>query len=89
MYTIAGEDGEEYEATYGLPLINSFLFRTIDDQTKLINNNLQNNYNKIDDINKENEKLTETLNSLLLLKEDLDANKLNSETSDYAKTLKK
>ena len=50
---------------------------------------IQDNHNKIDDINKENEMLTVALNSLQLLTESLNTAIVSSETSGYAKTLKK
>ena len=89
IYTILGEDGEEYEATHNSNLVGAYLFRTPEEQLDRIKYAIQDNHNKIDDINKENEMLTVALNSLQLLTESLNTAIVSSETSAYAKTLKK
>ena len=89
IYTILGEDGEEYEATHNSNLVGAYLFRTPEEQVDRIKYAIQDNHNKIDDINKENERLTVALNSLQLLTESLNTAIVSSETSGYAKTLKK
>ena len=71
IYTVLGEDGKEYKATYNTAFIGSFYIRTIEEQINRIKFAIEDNYKTIDNINKENEMLNNTLNSLMHI--DLDS----------------
>ena len=78
IYTIIGDDGEEYRATHNSALIGSYLFRTPDEQITRIKFAIEDNYKRINDINRENNMLKESLNSLIHVEL-----KKETETSTY------
>lgn len=84
IYTVICENGEEYQATYGSNLINAYFIRTVEHQKECINNAIDENSEKIIDLNKKIRILEDSLASLRK-----DEYKIINKTSGPVKSLKK
>lgn len=65
IYSIVGENGKTYEATYGNALVGSFFIRTQKDFLKYLVGTIKDNLAKVTDLNKQNVILSETLKSVM------------------------
>lgn len=70
IYTIIGENGYTYNATYGSAVINNFYIRTVKDHIKHIKQVIKNNKDKINVLNEQNYDLINTINSLMQMELD-------------------
>ena len=64
IYTVIGEDNQEYIGCYGIGLIWDYYFRTPEDQIKFLKQERQNNLDEIQKINKKNYELDKMITYL-------------------------
>lgn len=65
IYSIVGENGKTYEATYGSALIGSFFIRTQKDFLRYLVTAIKDNLIKATELNKQNKILSETLKTVM------------------------
>lgn len=81
IYSIVGENGRTYEATYGSALVGSFFIRTQKDFVKCLTAEIRENMIRVAELNKESRDLSLTLKSVLT-----DTMKSGDENDSYVPT---
>ena len=61
IYTVFGEDAEEYKATYGYAHKGDFFIRTIEEHIEYLTNALYNNNYKVEELKSINNMIKETI----------------------------
>lgn len=69
LYTVLGEDGKNYEGTYGNAYVGEFFIKTIADYIKNVGISIEENNKQISNLHKKNEILYQTIISLILPKQ--------------------
>lgn len=65
IYSIVGENGKTYEATYGSALVGSFFIRTQKDFMKHLVREIKGNLVEVSELNRKNKELSKTLKSVI------------------------
>lgn len=74
IYTVLGEDGNEYTATHPSAYIGSYFIRTTEEQIKHMKYVISKNKEKIESIEGQNKELEESLNLILQSEASKDSN---------------
>ena len=63
-YTVLGEDGKEYFGNYMTPTLGNSFFMTQEDYIHYLERKIENNHQKILDINKENQRIKKMIENV-------------------------